>query len=162
MRLCFLRHGKAEPRAGWHGDDRLRPLTSVGEEVMRREAKALRAMGLAPEAIVSSPLARAQRTAEIVAGELGMADRVVLDDRLGHGFRLAAVADLAAEHRRARELLLVGHEPDMGVAVSELVGGGRVVLRKGGLARVDVEIVHGVLGDGELVWLLTPALLGVR
>ena len=85
-RVYFLRHGKAENRAEWRGSDDERPLTAEGEEAMRREAEALRALGLAPDVIVTSPLARARRTAEIVAGGLGLSGRLVEDERLAHGF----------------------------------------------------------------------------
>ncbi len=56
--------------------------------------------------------------------------------------------------------MVVGHEPDFSAAVAELIGGGDIVLKKGGLARVDVTVP--VTGGGELVWLLTPPLLGSR
>ena len=74
LRLYFLRHGKAWSRADWHDDDDLRPLTDAGEALVRAEGRAMKAMGLAPEVIVTSPLARARRTAEIVAEELGLSD----------------------------------------------------------------------------------------
>ena len=87
MRVYFLRHGKAEDRAAWQGRDADRPLTAEGEEALRREAKQLRAVDLALDVIVTSPLARARRTAEIVADELGLAGRLVEDDRLAPGVR---------------------------------------------------------------------------
>ena len=76
LRLYFLRHGKAWSRADWHEDDDLRPLTDTGEALVRAEGRAMKAMGLAPDVIVTSPLARARRTAEIVAAELGMSEQI--------------------------------------------------------------------------------------
>lgn len=160
-RILFLRHGKARPRAGWRGDDDMRPLTPDGERAMLREAACLARLELAPEVIVTSPLVRARHTAEIVAEALRMADRLLVDDRLGHGFGARRLAELVAARPAAGEMLVVGHEPDLGATVSELIGGGRVVLKKGGLARVDVDLVDGSFKNGELVWLLTPSSLGV-
>jgi phosphohistidine phosphatase len=160
MKVYLLRHGKAGNRLEWQGDDDDRPLTAEGEEALRREAEALRALGLAPDVIVTSPLARARRTAEIVADGLGLRARVVEDERLAHGFDARRLAQVLAAHAAAEAVMVVGHEPDFSATVSELIGGGEIVLKKGGLARVDVTAP--VAGGGELVWLLTPPLLGSR
>jgi len=115
------------------------------------------AMGLAPEVIFTSPLARAHRTAEIVAEELGLSERLVDDRRLACGFDARRLAEIVADHDGATSLMVVGHEPDFSFTVAELIGGGRVDFKKGGLARVDVE--GPGLDDGTLAWLLTPALI---
>lgn len=160
MRVYFLRHGKAESRSAWRGADADRPLTSDGEEAMRREAKTLRAMELALDVIVTSPLERARRTAEIVADELGLRGRLVEDERLAPGFDVRRLEQLLAAHGPADAVMVVGHEPDFSATVAELIGGGDVVMKKGGLARVD--LTAPVANGGELVWLLTPPLLGGR
>ncbi len=159
MRVYFLRHGKAD-RSQWDGDDDARPLTAEGEKELRREAKIMRTMDLALDLIVTSPLARAYRTAEIVADELGLGGRLAVDARLAHGFDVRRLEQLLAAHAPAQSVMVVGHEPDFSATVSELIGGGDVVMKKGGLARVDVTAP--VAGGGELVWLLTPPLLGSR
>ena len=155
LRLYFLRHGKAWSRADWHEDDDLRPLTEAGEALVRAEGRAMKSMGLAPEVIVTSPLARARRTAAIVAEELGMSDRLVEDSRLAHGFDAGRLAEVVEGQGEAARLMVVGHEPDLSDTVAELTGGGRVDFKKGGLARVDVK--GSQLDDGILAWLLTPA-----
>jgi phosphohistidine phosphatase len=155
LRLYFLRHGKAWSRADWREDDALRPLTGAGEAVVRAEGRAMKAMGLAPNIIVTSPLARARRTAEIVAAELGMSERLVEDRRLAHGFDAGRLAEIVEAQAEAASLMVVGHEPDLSATVAELTGGGRVDIKKGGLARVDVKGPQ--LDDGRLAWLLTPA-----
>ena len=155
LRLYFLRHGKAWSRAEWREDDDLRPLTDAGETLVRAEGRAMKAMGLAPEVIVTSPLARARRTAEVVAEELGLSERLVEDRRLAHGFDARRLAEIVAREAAAASLMVVGHEPDLSATVAELTGGGRVDFKKGGLARVDVRGPQ--LDDGILAWLLTPA-----
>ena len=160
MRVYFLRHGKAEDRAAWQGRDADRPLTAEGEEELRRAAKRLRALDLGLDLIVTSPLARARRTAEIVADELGLGGRLVEDDRLAPGFDLRRLEQVLAAHGPAGAVMVVGHEPDFSETIAELIGGGDVVMKKGGLARVDVTAPAS--GGGRLVWLLTPPLLGSR
>jgi phosphohistidine phosphatase len=159
-KVYFLRHGKAESRSEWCGDDGERPLTAEGEEALRREAQAMRALDLGLDAIVTSPLARARRTAEIVADGLGLRGRLEEDERLAHGFDVRRLEQVLAAHESAGVLMVVGHEPDFSATVAELIGGGDIVMKKGGLARVDVTAP--VAGGGELVWLLTPPLLGSR
>ncbi len=160
MKVYFLRHGKAESRSEWQGRDADRPLTAAGEGELRREAKVLRDMDLAIDVVVTSPLARARRTAEIVAEDLGLQDRLVEDERLAPGFDVRRLEQVLAAHGPAESVMVVGHEPDFSATVAELIGGGEIVMKKGGLARVDVTAP--VAGGGELVWLLTPPLLGSR
>lgn len=157
LRLYFLRHGKALARADWREDDDLRPLTPEGADEVRRIGAGLAAMGLRPGAIVSSPLTRARRTAELVADALGMRGQVVIDERLGHGFDVDTLAGVVVDHHPRSSLMLVGHEPDFSAVIGGLIGGGRVVCKKGGLARVDVD--GDGLGGGKLVWLLAPGQL---
>ena len=66
MNLYILRHGIAADRSSKYPDDNLRPLTRKGIDRMRREAKGMSAIGIAPDVIISSPLVRAIQTAEIV------------------------------------------------------------------------------------------------
>jgi probable phosphoglycerate mutase len=73
-RLLLVRHGESEWNAvgrwqGWADP----PLSELGE---RQAAAASRAVG-AVDAIVASDLQRASRTAEIIAGELGVGPVVV-------------------------------------------------------------------------------------
>ena len=49
----------------------------------------------------------------------------------------------------------MGHEPTFSMVIAELIGGGRVQMKKGALARVDVNREL----QGELVWLLQPKIL---
>ncbi len=160
MKVYFLRHGRAESRSAWQGRDADRPLTPEGEQALRRETRVLRDLDLALDAIVTSPLARARRTAEIVAEDLGLQGKLVEDERLAPGFDVRRLEQVLAAHEPADALMVVGHEPDFSATVAELIGGGEIVMKKGGLARVDVTAP--VAGGGELVWLLTPPLLGSR
>jgi phosphohistidine phosphatase len=155
--LYFLRHGQAGNRAEWQGDDSARPLTTDGKRRMQREAAAIRALGVSPEVILSSPLVRAQQTAEILAEGLDLRDRLVTDRRLGPGFDPRQLKALLAAHRDASALLLVGHEPDFSDTISRLIGGGRLDVKKGGLALVELEDRTALAG--RLLWLLPPRVL---
>jgi phosphohistidine phosphatase len=53
--------------------------------------------------------------------------------------------------------MLVGHEPDFGETVSQLTGGSRVIMKKGGLAAVELDSPDSV--QGSLLWLIPPKIL---
>lgn len=158
MKLYFLRHGPAVERTAWPADnDFARPLTERGQAVVQRVAEALAALQLKPEAIITSPLARALQTAQIVARRLDLQDRLVKDDRLMPGFCLERLAAVLQAHADLSAIMLVGHEPDFSSSISALIGGGALVCKKGGLARVDVLSNNPL--RGELVWLIPPSVL---
>ncbi len=157
MKLYFLRHGLAQDRQDWKGDDSERPLTDEGEERMKRSAASIAAMGVEPDAILTSPFTRAHQTASIVAEALRVRDRLQADDRLGPGFGKVSLAAILADHPGCESLMLVGHEPGFSETISALIGGGRIACKKGGLACVKLDDPPSL--KGELLWLLPPRLL---
>jgi phosphohistidine phosphatase len=158
MRLYFLRHGLAADREDWPAEeDFARPLTARGQDQLKRTAETLAALDLRLDVILTSPLTRALQTAEIVAKRLDMLDRLVPDQRLSPGFEVGQLSAILQAHPGAANLMLVGHEPDFSQTISALIGGGTIVCKKGGLARVDVP--SGTQLAGELVWLIPPSVL---
>lgn len=156
MKLFLLRHGKAEE---YHpsGRDQDRELTPDGVEEMRAEAKTFARLNLRLELIVTSPYPRASRTAEIVADELDLRDKVKIDSRLAAGFRMGELQAIVAEHPGVERIMFVGHNPDLAVIAGQLAGGAMIDLKKGGLIRLDVHRVEP--GGGILEWVLAPACL---
>lgn len=157
MRCYFLRHGIAVDPEGWQGDDFDRPLTPEGKDRMAREAKTIAALSLDLDAIVTSPLLRAQQTAAIVADKMKMRNRLTEDERLGTGFNSSALKGVLDDHPNAAALLLVGHEPSMSGTIGLLVGGARIDFKKGSLACVAFDDPASLAG--ELVWLIPPKVL---
>jgi phosphohistidine phosphatase len=157
VELYFLRHGAAVSRADWEGADSERPLTEQGREEVARVSGFLARLAPALEAIVTSPYLRASQTAEIVGQHLNLQDKVVPDDRVGPGFDVGGLAKLLKKFPEAKALLLVGHEPDFTTTIGELTGG-RIVLKKGGMAYVDTA--DASLKKATLVWLVQPGATG--
>jgi phosphohistidine phosphatase len=154
MILYFLRHGLAGVRKEWHGDDARRPLSKKGMKNMAMQARALARLDLQLHVIITSPLTRAAQTADIIAEELKMVPQLKQDERLQPGFGRDHLVQVLADHPQAKNIMLVGHEPDFSQTISALTGGGKVILKKGGLARVDITTTDSLQGD--LVWLLPP------
>ncbi len=156
MKLYFVRHGQAESRDTWpQAQDHLRPLSEDGVRRMHTTARTFRKLGLQPAAILTSPLIRARQTADIVAEALGC--EIVEEESLEPGFGLTALKALLQRHADAEALMLVGHEPDFSSTVEGLISGGRLVVKKGSLIRVDLFSLNPP--RGELIWLIPPKVL---
>jgi phosphohistidine phosphatase len=152
--VYFLRHGLAGVREEWQGDDARRPLTKKGIKNLVTQAKTLARLDLQLDVIITSPLTRAFQTADIVARALKMVAQLQQDERLRPGFSRDDLEQVLADHPQAKNIMLVGHEPDFSLTISALIGGGKVILKKGSLTRVDITTTDPLQGD--LVWLLPP------
>jgi len=128
MQLLIVRHAEAAPGE----PDELRPLTAEGREHARELGEHLRARGIEPDAVVSSPLLRARET----AAALGLGAPEV-DERLAPGATPQDVRDVAAE--RGETVVVVGHQPDCGRAAAALSGGPEPSFPPCGHALVDLE-----------------------
>jgi phosphohistidine phosphatase len=154
MELYFLRHGIAADVGPAGSGDAGRPLTKEGVTKLKAATRGLRRLGVAPDVLLSSPLVRARQTAEIVAYELEL--ELQLADALAPGCTVERLLDLLGQHRDAERAMVVGHEPDFSAMIGALTGGSRVLIKKGGLGRVDLDVTEA---SGALVWLLPPSAL---
>lgn len=154
MQLYFLRHGLADWPDWDPARDDERPLTDKGVAKMKAEAKAIKRLGPQLDAILSSPLVRARQTAEAAAAQLDMT--VYEEARLSPGFDADRLRDILKGYADADAIMIVGHEPDFSQTIGQITGG-RVVMKKGGLARVDLDTIDPPAG--KLVWLLPPKVL---
>src|SRR4051812_46899950 len=156
-RLYLLRHGIAVPHGtpGYDEDDQ-RPLTPQGERRMKQVARGLRRLDLELDRIVTSPLPRARRTAEIVAKILKCEEVLEDADALRADRSAASIRDWIGTQPEPR-LMLVGHDPWISELVGLLTPGAVAVpplcqLRKGGLAALS-DTPDGQL---QLDWLARP------
>ena len=154
MEVFFLRHGAAEPKADWSGDDIERPLSAEGRLVVAEVAAALVEHKLRVELVLTSPYVRTRQTAHIVAERLGMLDKVVVDKRLIPGFGLRQLSKVLHDHADSKSMLLVGHGPDFSQVVHALTGG-RLIIRRAGVAQVEIPDLKAL--EGRLISLLVPA-----
>jgi phosphohistidine phosphatase len=155
--LYFLRHGDAgQP---WEANDDDRPLTPEGEAVLHAAAPTWKRLNLRPGAVITSPLARARRTAELLCEGIGLDGEPIVDDRLRPGAGWSEMARSIADHPAADRVLFVGHEPDLSQTVALLTGASSVRMRKGGIACVEFRGAAEP-GAGELAFLIDPDLYG--
>ncbi len=157
MRLYLVRHGEAEEVAR-EGGDAGRRLTPEGRRELGEGVAGLSRLGTELTQILTSPLARARQTAQILHTDLRGPEPEVWG-LLAPGADLDGV--LAQLDASQEAVALVGHEPCLGRLVSLAVTGREAdgtPLRKGGVACIDFQGTPRP-GAGRLVWLLTPKLL---
>jgi phosphohistidine phosphatase len=162
MHLYILRHGNAGDPEQWTGDDQKRPLIEEGRKEMRAIARGLDWLNLKLDTLVTSPLVRAQETADFVRDALHPS-HYDTSELLAPGCDLRTLARLLALYPQSRELMIVGHEPDFGEIIAALIGTGlpsRIQLKKAACCCIKLDRDAGDLGGkGILVWHLPPRVL---
>jgi phosphohistidine phosphatase len=160
--LYILRHGSAVAPGtpGISDDDR--PLTPKGVKRMQQIARGLRRLDLELDRILTSPLPRARRTAEILAGELDAEDRLEVADVLRASNDVAAIRNWLRDRTEDR-LMIVGHNPALTDLITLLVLGATrpqpqvFELKKGGIAALQIS--SSAPDRGQLIWAATPRLI---
>ncbi len=137
--IWLLRHGDAEDHAA---DDSSRRLTAKGERQARAAGEALAALGVEIEACLTSPKIRSVETARIACESLGVEPEI--EEALRGG-------DFDPEQLAAGRgtVLIVGHEPDLSRAI-QLLSGGRVEMKKGGLAALSGPTLASLLRPAQI------------
>lgn len=157
MKVYLVRHGIAvEGLVRGITRDSERPLTDEGITELKMVARGLKHIGVAPDLIVASPLVRTKQTADILQTELG--GELTTCDALAPGVTNASVFKFLKKYPNSHEMFLVGHEPDMGELVKEIIGAGfefSLPFKKAGVCCVEVSDLPPTL-PGTLKWLITP------
>jgi phosphohistidine phosphatase len=161
MLLLLVRHADAGERdpAQWP-DDALRPLTEKGRKVHAKVARALRDLGVVPEAVLTSPWLRAAQTAEILVQGLGLAPAAPCP-ALAAAPDLAALAAAVGPRKGKAAVALVGHSPWIEELAALLLAGGpkgiAVDFPKSGVLCVEADRVEAK--GGALRFFLRPKML---
>ncbi|CAN5734276.1 phosphohistidine phosphatase SixA [soil metagenome] len=159
LELYLIRHGLAAERGDDYPDDSKRPLTGEGISDLKKEARALNALGIGFQHIITSPLVRTRQTADVLAEHLDSKPSVSTSDALTPAGAPTAVMQELAKHMRKGSIALVGHEPNIGELAARLIGArAPLEFKKGAVCRIDFE-VFPPKGTGQLRWLLPPKVL---
>jgi phosphohistidine phosphatase len=157
MEIYIIRHAIAMERDEWAGSDDKRPLTEKGKNKMEQIAAGLAAMDIDLTHIFSSPLVRAQQTAEILQNVLKI-DHLDETDLLVPPADPAAIIPFLNKLPDNADVALVGHEPHVSDLLSHLLTGQHknfATFKKGGVA-----LLEGVAplrpGSLTLRWLMEP------
>ena len=163
MQILIIRHAKAGQRGllGFIGKkDAARPLTNAGRRDMRKAARGLQKLVSEIDVLATSPLTRARETADIVSRCYDDIPVMELAPLAPGGSKEDVLAWLR-DQKATATVVLVGHEPDLGMLASWLLGGGSesfLSLKKGAACLIEMA-EKPTPGSGRLEWLLPPAAL---
>jgi phosphohistidine phosphatase len=141
MDLILWRHAEAEERAA---DDLRRRLTSKGRKQAARAAEWLLQRLPARFSLIASPALRAHQTAQA----LGMP--IKAHEALAPGASAKAIIAAASWPQNKGAVVVVGHQPDLGRALAQLVCGaqGSWSIKKGAFWWISNRVRDG---DAQVV-----------
>lgn len=154
MNLYLMRHANAGVRKENLALDAKRGLVKEGKEQCMLMARMLNAINVQVDVVVSSPLKRALQTAQFVATELGFEARIEVSPALNPDADYASFVKMLDKYADREGVLAVGHNPSLFKFLGRVItgnGGAGVRMRKGSIARIDME-KHPPL----LQWLIDP------
>jgi phosphohistidine phosphatase len=158
MILYFLRHASAGEHVMNPKKDEKRALDKDGIEQCGYIGRALAALNVQVDTIVSSPLKRCTQTASLVGNELGYEGKLQIDAGLRPGAGFADFRKILEKYAKQEAILVVGHNPNLsqflGTVISDSACEASVELKKGAVAKVEMRRT-----TGTLQWCITPKVL---
>jgi phosphohistidine phosphatase len=158
MFLYFLRHASAGQSLISTKKDEKRGLDKDGIEQCGYIGRALAALGVQVEIIVSSPLKRATQTAALVGNEMGHEGKLVMENAVRPQGTFSDFQKMLEKYSRLESVMVVGHNPNLGEFLGRVIceGGCEAVveLKKGAVAKVEMR-----RNSGSLSWCITPRIL---
>ena len=163
--LYLIRHGIAEERENYE-EDAQRPLTDEGRKKTRQVAKRLYDLGLRFDLLQTSPLVRAQQTADIFTDLFATPVQQSSELAPEGNFEtwLSWVTQWLSDHPQPAKasLGIIGHEPDLTSWAEMLIWGevkGGLVLKKAGIIGLSLPETQPWTNNGVLFLLIPPKLL---
>lgn len=158
MIVYFLRHANAGDHLATPKKDEKRALDKEGIEQCGYVGRALAALDVQVDTVISSPLKRATQTAALVGNELGHEGKLQIDPALRPQATFAEFRKLLDKYARQEAIMVVGHNPNLseflGRIISDAGCEAATELRKGAVAKVELRRT-----SGSLQWVLTPKIL---
>ncbi len=158
MVLYFLRHASAGEPVSSPKKDEKRALDDIGVEQCGYVGRALAALDVQVDLIISSPLKRAAQTASLVGNELSYEGKLVFEDGLRPTASFADFRKMLDKYARHDAIMVVGHNPSLseflGRSISRSGCEAAIDLKKGAVARAEMN-----RNSGSLTWCLTPKIL---
>ena len=158
MIVYFVRHASAGQHLTNPAQDEKRPLDEQGIEQCSQVGRALAAMDVHVDAVISSPLKRATQTASLFANEIGFDGKLQRTPALRPNAQIEGFRELLERNANLEAVAVVGHNPSLSQFLSLLISEGAsesaVDLKKCAVARVDLSG-----GSGTLKWVVTPKIV---
>ena len=155
MNLYLIRHGDTE-KISSEIPDFNRKLTPKGESILKIAVRNWKTLIPSFDHIISSPYVRAVQTAEIIASEYNLLDKLVTNDKLSCGSKTDDIIDIV-NSLDGKNIALIGHEPDSSNHLSKLISSNVafVSFKKGAIAKI-IFSNKAALSRGILEFLIPP------
>jgi phosphohistidine phosphatase len=158
MFVYFLRHASAGQHLLNAKQDEKRGLDKDGIDQCGYVGRALAALGVQVDVIISSPLKRSTQTAALVGNEMGHEGKLVTDNALRPEATFPDFQKLLEKYARQDSILVVGHNPNLrdflGHVISDNGSEAVIELKKGAVAKVEMR-----RSSGSLSWCITPRIV---
>jgi len=113
MIIYFVRHASAGEHLSNPKKDDKRPLDADGIEQCGSIGRALAALDVQPDVIISSPLKRATQTASLVGNELGYEAKLQLEPAMKPEASFADFRRMLEKYSKHESVMVVGHNPSI-------------------------------------------------
>src|SRR5881227_1036104 len=124
MILYFLRHASAGEHVANPKKDEKRALDKEGIEQCGYIGRALTALDVQVDTIISSPLKRATQTASLVGNELGHEGKLVLDPALTPAATFLDFRKMLGKFVKLESVMVVGHNPNLREFLGRIISEG--------------------------------------
>ena len=155
MIVYIVRHASAGQGFTNLKKDEKRPLDADGIDQCGVVGRALAAMNVQPEVIISSPLKRATQTASLIGNEIGYEGKLQLEPAMRPEGAFADFRRMVEKYARFEAIMVVGHNPSITEFLARFISPSgseaSVEFKKGAVARVETAR-HAA----RLNWFLTP------
>lgn len=158
MELFLIRHAKAIDPSRHDGPvfDAHRSLTARGRRDAGEVGRALGEAGVELDALITSPLVRAVQTAELITIGLGFAEAIEVAPELASGRPpQAALEAVILPRAELRAIALVGHEPQLGLLLGQLLHRDTYGLAKSAAVRLVFDALDR---PAKFRWVLRPGM----
>lgn len=157
MIIYFVRHASAGEHLSNPKKDEKRPLDADGIEQCGFVGRALAALNVQADLIISSPLKRATQTASLVGNEIGHEGKLQLEAALRPEASYADFTRMLAKYPKHEAIMVVGHNPSLTDFLAKIIAKAgceaQIDFKKGAVARVETARRSATLN-----WFITPKL----
>lgn len=156
MIVYVMRHAKAVAADENLGDE-WRYLTGKGRAAAEKMGSLIAGIGPRPQLTITSPLTRAVQTAEIAARSACRRNEVVANELLLPGGDVSKLVAHLHTIKNADCIMLVGHEPQLGMVVATLLEcrEKRMTLKKCACVALEIDREKGGT-PAAFLWYLVP------
>lgn len=152
--LYLMRHAHKEKALNNQDDFDLK-LSSEGEIQAKNIGIKLREIGVKPDLIVSSPAARAKKTAEIICQEIYYRKTIMYNEVLFQAFVNELLETITYTFDTVDSMLIIGHNPSL-TALTIVLDIYKEEIKPGEVLKIEFDTdswIHVEKENAKLVWI---------